>query len=59
MSIQAWNYNLDGSNKLMNDFVWRLDGCANRHAPLKKLNAKEVKLKAKPWVTPEISKMIN
>ena len=58
VSIQAWNYNLDDSTKLMKDFVWRLDGCANRHAPLKKLSAKEVKLKAKPWITPEISKMI-
>ena len=58
MSIQAWDYNLGDSSKLMKDFVWRLDGCANRHAPLKKLNAKEIKLKSKPWITPEISKMI-
>ena len=58
VSIQAWNYNLGDSSKLMKDFVWRLDGCANRHAPLKKLNAKEIKLKSKPWITPEISKMI-
>ena len=42
----------------MKDFVWRLDGCANRHAPLKKLSAKEVNLKVKPWITPKISKMI-
>ena len=58
VSIQAWNHNLGDSSKLMNDFVWRLDGCANRHAPIKKLNAKEVKLKSKPWITSEISKMI-
>ena len=25
---------------------------------LKKLNAREIKLKVKPWITPELSKMI-
>ena len=45
VSIQAWNYNLDDSNKLMNDFVWRLDGCANRHAPIKNLMLRKLNLK--------------
>ena len=42
----------------MSDFVWRLDGCANRHAPTKKLSPKEVKLRLNPWITPEIKKFI-
>ena len=42
----------------MSDFVWRLDGCAGRHAPTKKLSPKEVKLKLKPWITPDIQKLI-
>ena len=39
-------------------FFWRLEGCVDRHAPIKKLNSKEIKLKIKPWITPELSKMI-
>ena len=58
VSIQTWNYESDDPNFLMSDFVWRLDGCANRHAPVKKLTPKEVKLKLKPWISPEISKLI-
>ena len=33
ISIQNWNYDLD---------------CVDRHAPIKKLNSKEIKLKVKP-----------
>ena len=58
VSIQTWNYSSTDSSVLMSDFIWRLDGCTNRHAPLKKLNAKDIKLKSKPWITQEISKMI-
>ena len=42
----------------MNDFLWRLNGCAERHAPTKKLKPKEVKLKLKPWITTDIQKMM-
>ena len=38
--------------------VWRLDGCVERHAPTKRLSPKEVKFKLKPWITPEIQKLI-
>ena len=58
VSIQEWNYESSDTNFLMSDFVWRLDGCAQRHAPVKKLTHKEVKLKLKPWISPEISKLI-
>ena len=30
----------------------------DRHAPIKKLNSREIKLKFKPWINPELSKMI-
>ena len=30
-----------------------------RHAPIKKLKSKEIKLKNKPWITDRIMKMIN
>ena len=35
-----------------------LIGCVDRHAPLKKLSPKEVKLEHKPWISNEINKMI-
>ena len=40
------------------DFYWRLKGCVDRHAPLKRLTPKEAKLKNKPWISDEINKMI-
>ena len=58
ISIQNWNYDLANPTDLFNDFFWRLEGCTDRHAPIKKLNSKEIKLKVKPWITQEISKMI-
>ena len=57
-SIQKWNYDLDNPTDIFNDFFWRLEGCVDRHAPIKKLNSKEIKLKIKPWITSELSKMI-
>ena len=35
-----------------------MEGCVERHAPLKKLTPKEIKLKQKPWITSELIKMI-
>ena len=58
VSIQNWNYSMENSSDLFGDFIWKLTGCADRHVPMKKLNAKEVKLKSKPWITNELSKMI-
>ena len=58
VSIQPWLHHTNDPNTLMNDFIWRLDGCAERHAPTKKLTPKEVKLKLKPWITPETLKLI-
>ena len=42
-----------------NVFFWKLEGCVDRHAPIKKLKSKEIKLKNKPWITDRIMKMIN
>ena len=58
MSIQNWNYELHNPTDSFNDFFWRLESCVDRHAPMKKLNSNEVKLKAKPWITSELNKMI-
>ena len=58
VSIQNWNYNLDNSSDLMSDFIWKLNGCVDRHAPIKQLSAKQAKLKLKPWISTELVKMI-
>ena len=37
VSIQNWNpNNFDNVNSIFDDFKWRLEGCVNRHAPIKK-----------------------
>ena len=53
-SIQKWNTNHENVNDNYNDFIWHLKGSIDRHAPLKKLSKKEIKLKNKPWITPYI-----
>ena len=58
VTIQKWNYDLNNPTELFNDFFWRLEGCVDRHAPIKKLNCRDIKLKVKPWITAELSKMI-
>ena len=58
VSIQNFNNNLEDVNDQFKDFYLRLNGCTERHAPLKKLTPKEVKLKHKPWISGEINKMI-
>ena len=58
ISIQQWNCELDDVNKAFDDFSWRLKGCVDRHAPLKKLNKKQTKLQSKPWLTKDILNQI-
>ena len=43
---------------LFKDFYSKLEGAVNRHAPLKKLSPKEIKVKIKPRLSAEILKMI-
>ena len=58
ISIQNFDNNLEDVNDQFKDFYLRLKGCVERHAPLKKLTLKEIKLKHKPWITADINKMI-
>lgn len=58
VSIQNWNVTSNDANFLAHDISWRLDGCVLRHAPLKKLNQKEVKRRLNPWMTNKIMKLI-
>ena len=58
VSIQTWNDNFEDVDDQFSDFFWRLEGCVDRHAPLKKLSKKALKLKSKPWITPVIVRLI-
>ena len=58
LSIQQWENHLQDPNDKYNDFYWRLENCINRHAPIRKLSKKELKIKSKPWITPMIQRKI-
>ena len=58
VSIQNWNLTVDDSSNLFGDFYSKLKGCADRHAPVRKLNANELKFRSKPWINSTLSKMI-
>ena len=40
LSIQNWSTNQENVNDSYKDFIWRLKGCIDRHAPLKKIEPK-------------------
>ena len=40
------------------DFYTKLEASVDRHAPLKKLTPREIKIRSKPWLSTEILKMI-
>ena len=60
ISIQNWNNGtFEGTNNKFNDFLWRLEGCLDRHGPVKKLNKKQLKKQSKPWMSKYILKLIS
>ena len=58
VSIQKWGATYENVNNQFNDLFWELNGCVERHAPIKELSPKEIKMKSKPWITPDITKLI-
>ena len=58
VSIQNWNYSSNNVDDSFRDFYHKLEGCVNRHAPMKKLTPREIKIKNKPWLNEEIAKLI-
>ena len=58
VAIQQWRRDTDDPSLLTSDLSWKLNGCAERHAPTEKLTPNEVKLRLKPWITPDIQKLI-
>ena len=59
ITLQNWNANsLEDTNSKFNDFLWRIESCLDRHAPIKKVNKKQLKKMSKPWINKHILKMI-
>ena len=58
VSIQNWNYSNANVNDSFKYFYTKLEASVDRHAPLKKLTPREIKIKNKPWLSTEILKMI-
>ena len=58
VSIQNFKNDFTDVKDLFKDFYLKLEGCVERHAPLNKLNPKEISLRQKPWITSELKKMI-
>ena len=58
VSIQNWTYSHENVHDSFSNFYSKLEGSVNRHAPLKKLSPKEIKIKNKPWLSHLIVKMI-
>ena len=54
LTIQTWNNDYNNTNDCYNNFIFRLEGCVNRHAPQR--NLKEKKKSQKPWITNDILK---
>lgn len=60
ISIQNWNvYNHADINSKFNDFLWRIEGALDRHAPQKKLSNREIRKMSKPWINNYILKLIS
>ena len=61
-TIQIWS-NLENQNiyscEKFNDFLWRVNSCVDRYAPMKRLSTKQIKLHLKPWITNRIIKMMS
>ena len=58
IEYNKFKYYFEDVNDSYNDFIFRLEGCVNRHAPIQKLNQKEQKRNQNPWLTNEILKRI-
>ena len=56
VSIQNWDMSTQNSNTLMSDFIFKVQGCVESHAPSRKLKFNEIK--SKPWISPYIVTMI-
>ena len=59
ISRLEWNLNNSyGINEKFNTFLSKMENCIDLHAPIKKLNRKQIRKTSKPWINLYIIKMI-
>ncbi len=58
LNFDYLNDNQSDINSKFNRFLAILEGIVEKHAPLKKLTKKDIKLQNKPWINSKIRKMI-
>ena len=58
LNFDYLNENHSDVNAKFNRFLANLDELVKKHAPLKKLSKKEIKLRNKPWINSRIQKMM-
>jgi len=56
---QTWENDLTDVNELYEEFITKLNSCVDKHAPIKKLTKREMKIKSKPWITMNVRKLID
>lgn len=54
----VFNYNPDPTN-MFDIFYKKISEIIDKHAPMKKISKRELKIKSKPWITPAIKKSIS
>ena len=58
IATQDWNTD-NHTNIYFNNFLTTLETCIDKHAPMKKLNRKQIKKLSKPWINNFILKLIS
>ena len=58
VSLLNFNFSTDDVNAQFQLFYDKLQACVNTHVPLKKVSQKKFDLDLKPWITPDLQKMI-
>ena len=58
LNFEYLNENINDVNAKFNRFLDNLNDIVKKHAPLKKLTKKELKLRNKPWINGRIQKMM-
>ena len=53
-----WDNDITDTNAKYNIFIWDLEHYVNKHAPIRKINKREQKIKIKPWISHQILKKI-
>ena len=58
IATQDWSTD-NNTNIYFNNFLTTLETCIDKHAPMKKLNRKQIKKLSKPWINNFILKLVS